>query len=42
MNVDVRDGRLREVVGADIHMECLATAFAFTEVPIWHHLEPHA
>ena len=42
MNVDVRDGRFREVVGADVEMERLATGFAFTESPIWHHLERHA
>jgi gluconolactonase len=41
MNVDVRDERFREVVNVDVEMERLATGFAFTEGPIWHHLERH-
>ena len=41
MNLDVLDGRFREVVGADVEIVRLATGFGFTEGPIWHNLERH-
>ncbi|MEQ9638521.1 MAG: SMP-30/gluconolactonase/LRE family protein [Alphaproteobacteria bacterium] len=35
-NVEVRDPRFAQVVGADVEFERLGTGFKFTEGPIWH------
>jgi gluconolactonase len=37
MTVEIRDERFSGVVGNDVTVEQLATGFAFTEGPIWHH-----
>jgi gluconolactonase len=41
MTVEIRDDRFLDVIGHDIVVEQLATGFAFTEGPIWHHHENH-
>jgi len=41
MNVEIRDERLRDIVGEDAHVEQLGTGFAFTEGPVWNHAEGH-
>ncbi|MFM9940032.1 MAG: SMP-30/gluconolactonase/LRE family protein [Hyphomicrobiaceae bacterium] len=35
-NLDVRDPRLRDVVGNDVTFETLGSGFLFTEGPLWH------
>ena len=41
MTLEVRDPRLRAVVGDEVRVERLATGFEFTEGPIWHPREQH-
>lgn len=41
MNVEIRDPRLRDVVGDDAPLEQLGTGFEFTEGPVWHPYEKH-
>lgn len=41
MKVDIRDPRIQEIVGDDIHLEELGTGFDFTEGPVWHPYEKH-
>ena len=41
MNVDIRDDRFREIVGDDAEVEQVGTGFAFTEGPVWNHVEKH-
>ena len=41
MGIQVRDGRLREVIDQDATLEQLAGDFRFTEGPIWHPVEEH-
>ena len=36
MSVEIRDPRFRDVVGASVTLERLATGFLFTEGPLWH------
>jgi gluconolactonase len=36
VNLEVRDGRLSRVVGADVAFEQIATGCLFTEGPLWH------
>jgi gluconolactonase len=36
MSVEIRDARFREVVGASVSFEQLATGCKFTEGPLWH------
>lgn len=40
MNTEIRDQRFLEVVGSPV-LEQIATGFAFTEGPIWHHDHGH-
>lgn len=35
-NVDIRDPRFAQVVGADVEFEQLGSGFMFTEGPLWH------
>ena len=39
MNVEIRDERIREVVGDDAPVEELATGFDFTEGAVWNHVD---
>ncbi len=41
MNVEIRDGRFRAVVGDDVEIEEVGSGFEFTEGPIWNHVEKH-
>jgi gluconolactonase len=41
MTVEFRDERLGAIITPDAVLEKLATGFAFTEGPIWHHRERH-
>src|SRR5260221_5811235 len=41
MTAEIRDPAFKQVVGAAIRVECLATGFAFTEGPIWHPRESY-
>lgn len=41
MNVEIRHDQLRAVVGDDIEIEEVGSGFAFTEGPIWNHVEEH-
>jgi gluconolactonase len=41
MTLEVRDPRLRAIVGPEARPERLATGFEFTEGPIWHPRERH-
>lgn len=36
MSIEVRDPRFRDVVGASVSFEQVATGFMFTEGPLWH------
>jgi gluconolactonase len=40
-NVELRDDRLRAIVGTDVAFEKLGTGFLFTEGPVWHPIEQH-
>ena len=41
MNVEIRDGRFRAVIGDDVEIEEVGSGFDFTEGPIWNHVEKH-
>lgn len=41
MTIEIRDERLGEIVDTDATVKQLATGFAFTEGPIWHHRAQH-
>lgn len=41
MNVEIRDEKFRAVVGDDVEIEEVGSGFAFTEGPIWNHVEKH-
>lgn len=41
MTIEVRDERLGAIIYIDAAVEQIATGFAFTEGPIWHHSEQH-
>jgi len=41
VNVEIRDGRFRAVVGDDVEIEEVGSGFEFTEGPIWNHVEQH-
>ncbi len=41
MNVEVRDERLRAVIGDHVEIEEVGGGFEFTEGPIWNHVEKH-
>ena len=36
MNVEIRDSRFTQVVGADVKLERIASGFDFVEGPVWH------
>ncbi len=36
MNVEIRDNRFTQVVGADVKLERIASGFDFVEGPVWH------
>jgi gluconolactonase len=36
LDVEIRDGRFRQVIGADTELERVATGFQFVEGPAWH------
>lgn len=40
-NLEVRDARLKSVVGDDVTFETLGTGYMFTEGPVWHPIEQH-
>jgi gluconolactonase len=40
-NLEIRDPRIRAIVGDDVTFETLGTGFQFTEGPVWHPVEQH-
>jgi gluconolactonase len=40
-NLEVRDSRLKSIVGDDVTFETLGSGFKFTEGPVWHPVEQH-
>jgi gluconolactonase len=40
-NLEIRDLRIRAIVGDDVTFETLGTGFMFTEGPVWHPVEQH-
>ena len=41
MNVEIRDERIRAVIGDGVEIEEVGSGFKFTEGPIWNHVEKH-